>query len=405
MSYGVQSFGASSFGSPSSAPAVSGDASAPGATLTGTSSISAGTATGGSIPAVDVKIAIIGDSIASGRGTNSQTAATSGAYLYSNNGTVSALADPWDAGPNTYASLDDGASALGSFAPRLSVNYQAAGKTTLFIPANKGGTQTADWARSLSTATCYGAMKARLDAVGGADKIIISLGANDAINGVSQATFTTRANQLGANLASDFPGAQIYLVKVHHFAGYTSQIDAIRAGVDAVWGGSSGLLNGGDLDGTSSGLHPTTNGELTAGADVIYAALEMVDATAPGATLTGTSSISAGTATGGSGVVDATAPGATLTGSSSISAGTATGGATGDATAPGVTLSGSSTISAGTATGNQSATAPGATLTGSSSITAGAASNGSYTRAPSGSGPSLIYPKTKRGISLGRCRH
>ena len=115
--------------------------------------------------------------------------------------------------------------------------------------------------------------------------------------------------------------------------------------------------------------------------------------------------IGSDTATVAVGAVSATAPGATLTGTSSISAGTATGGVSGDATAPGVTLSGTSSISAGSATGNQDATAPGATLTGSSSITAGAASNGSYTRAPSGSGPSLIYPKTKRGASLGRCRH
>lgn len=49
------------------------------------------------------------------------------------------------------------------------------------------------------------------------------------------------------------------------------------------------------------------------------------DATAPGATLTGTSSISAGSASGGSGGTDATAPGATLTGTSSISAGSASG--------------------------------------------------------------------------------
>jgi len=86
--------------------------------------------------------------------------------------------------------------------------------------------------------------------------------------------------------------------------------------------------------------------------------------------------IGSDTATVVVGAVSATAPGVTLTGTSSISAGTATGGVSGDATAPGVTLSGSSTISAGTATGSQDATAPGATLTGSSSLSAGAASNG-----------------------------
>lgn len=49
------------------------------------------------------------------------------------------------------------------------------------------------------------------------------------------------------------------------------------------------------------------------------------DAAAPGATLTGTSSLSAGSAMGGS-VVNGTASGATLTGTSSLTAGAATGG-------------------------------------------------------------------------------
>lgn len=106
--------------------------------------------------------------------------------------------------------------------------------------------------------------------------------------------------------------------------------------------------------------------------------------------------IGSDTATVVVGAVSATAPGVTLTGTSSISAGTATGGVSGDATAPGVTLSGTSSISAGSATGNQDATAPGATLTGSSSLSAGTASNGTYARAPSGSGPIVIRPTTVR---------
>jgi hypothetical protein len=129
------------------------------------------------------------------------------------------------------------------------------------------------------------------------------------------------------------------------------------------------------------------------GSDTATVAVGAVSATAAGVTLTGTSSISAGTA---SGQQNATAPGATLTGVGSLSAGAATGGATGDATAPGANLSGSGTISAGSATGNQDATAPGATLNGSSSLSAGSASDGSYTRAPSGSGPIVIRPTTSR---------
>ncbi len=49
-----------------------------------------------------------------------------------------------------------------------------------------------------------------------------------------------------------------------------------------------------------------------------------VDATAPGATLSGTATLTPGTATGGAGTVDATAPGATLTGTSTLTPGSAT---------------------------------------------------------------------------------
>lgn len=61
--------------------------------------------------------------------------------------------------------------------------------------------------------------------------------------------------------------------------------------------------------------------------------------------------ISSDTATVTVGAAGATAPGVTLTGASSISAGTAAGGGTGASTAPGASLTGSSTISAGAAGG------------------------------------------------------
>lgn len=70
-----------------------------------------------------------------------------------------------------------------------------------------------------------------------------------------------------------------------------------------------------------------------------------------------------------------TAPGATLTGTSSFIGGTATGG-NGTATAPGAVLTGTSAFIGGTATGGQQGTAPGALLTGTSSITGGAATGG-----------------------------
>lgn len=69
----------------------------------------------------------------------------------------------------------------------------------------------------------------------------------------------------------------------------------------------------------------------TLGADNAFGLVESAsgtDATAAGATLTGTSSLEPGSASDGS-VIDATADGATLTGTSSLDGGTATGGASG----------------------------------------------------------------------------
>ena len=64
-------------------------------------------------------------------------------------------------------------------------------------------------------------------------------------------------------------------------------------------------------------------------ADPWYSAGGSTDATADGVTLTGTATLTPGTATGGSGAVDATAAGVTLTGTATLTPGTATGGASG----------------------------------------------------------------------------
>ncbi len=93
-----------------------------------------------------------------------------------------------------------------------------------------------------------------------------------------------------------------------------------------------------------------------------------VDAAAPGATLTGTATLTPGTAAGQQ---SATAPGATLTGTADLTPGTATG--TSSGTAPGATLTGTATLTPGAATGEQNASAPGATLTGTATLEPGSA--------------------------------
>lgn len=127
-------------------------------------------------------------------------------------------------------------------------------------------------------------------------------------------------------------------------------------------------------------------------------AVGVVDASAAGATLTGSSSISAGAA---SGTAAGTAPGASLSGSSSISAGVATGQQS--ATAPGSTLTGSSSISVGAAAGTGAGVVGGATLTGASALTPGAATGQQSASAPGAnlSGTSSITPGSATAPSAG----
>lgn len=109
------------------------------------------------------------------------------------------------------------------------------------------------------------------------------------------------------------------------------------------------------------------------GSDTATIVVGAADGAAAGSTLTGTSTLTPGTAQGTSA---GTAPGATLSGASSISAGSATGGSgVVHGAAPGATLSGTSDMTPGSATGNVNATAPGATLTGTSILAAGGAVN------------------------------
>lgn len=292
MSYGVNSLGVSSFGAPEQSAVSSNvtinctiaDAVAVGlsATLSGVSAVTIVCTVGNasasglsatiSIQTYDFRIAVIGDSNASGRCVNNQPAPPSGATLYNNSGSFVTLADPWDGGTDTYSVLDD-TGATGSFIPRLAQKFYDAGKTTLWIPANKGGTATASWGRSLSTSTCYGAMKSRIDAAGGVDKIIIVLGTNDAIDAVSQSTFVTRMNQLVADLLSDYPSADVYLPMFQTLGSYPSGSAVIRAGIREVWNGTSGVKPGPDFDGITSDVHYLSDSDAIAVADRTYTAI------------------------------------------------------------------------------------------------------------------------------------
>lgn len=127
----------------------------------------------------------------------------------------------------------------------------------------------------------------------------------------------------------------------------------------------SDLLNAGEiLPAIAHGATLSGSSTLSAGAGSGNAA-----ATAPGATLAGASSLTPGSA---SGTGSSTAPGASLAGAGSIAPGAPAAGSTG----PGATLAGSSSIAPGSAAGDGTVIAPGASLSGASALVAGSASNG-----------------------------
>jgi hypothetical protein len=276
-------------GSGTGADAVgsSGNATAEGGTGTGIGSGSGNDAT--ATINVDVRISFTGDSNADGRATNNQPAPADGAFMLNSAGQIVALADPTAGGTHTYAILDDGASSKGSVPPRLAQHFRDAGKTTLFVPNAKGGSQSLNWAPSTDTGTLYGAAQARVNAVGGVNAIVVMIGANDAIGGVSQSTFVTRANAYLNGLHTDNPGALIYLVKIHDFSGYGTNVQTIRAGVQEIWDNNPNVRPGGDMNGITTSVHYTTDAEMIEVANRIYAAMT-ADATAETGTGTGTGS-------------------------------------------------------------------------------------------------------------------
>lgn len=95
------------------------------------------------------------------------------------------------------------------------------------------------------------------------------------------------------------------------------------------------------------------------------------NATATGATITATASLTAGAA---SGVRNATAAGTTLTATASLTAGTASG--AGGATALGALITATASLIAGAASGVRNATASGALLSAVASLLPGSANNG-----------------------------
>ena len=109
--------------------------------------------------------------------------------------------------------------------------------------------------------------------------------------------------------------------------------------------------------------------DVLGGADTATVVVGASDGSAAGATLTGASSLSSGSA---SGTAAGSAAGITLAGASTLVVGSASG--TADGSAAGLVLDGTSTLIVGSASGTTEGAASGVTLTGGSSLVSGSAS-------------------------------
>lgn len=291
-------------------------------------------------------------------------------------------------------SFDEAVGAAGSYFGALSNRLQDVGVPIFFMPCAQGSTSINDWARYDADPTnpylLYGDMRQADIAAGGHRAVLWLQGESDAQNGMTQAVYETKLNDLVSDWHAD-TGKPFFIIQIVRWtSAIYGQIDAIRAAQSAV--AASNPAVAGIADGNvaswqaANNVHYNTTTQINDLADVVSAgmvtAFYSIGATAAGATLTATASLQAGAA-GGMG--SATAPGITMEAVAQLLAGIASGGST--STAAGATLTATASLLPGAATGQLSATASGALWSVVASVLAGGASNGSIVWPTTAAGP------------------
>ena len=228
--------------------------------------------------AVGAVVPVLGESGASGRGTNPQVFSDSAGgitgYLFGNDDNWKRLADPYDDNTNQVDSVSSDANAGGSWAVRFVHNWLANNEIPIaLIPCARGGSTVADWARSTNSNTRYGSAFRRINAVGGCEFILLELGINDA-NNADVSYFEAAFSQLATDLHNDF-NVDVYAVpSLQSTAPQHVSIDTIQqAQVDAAAGNANLILcpdlSDIDLSG-GDGIHLKDDADIQIAADRIY---------------------------------------------------------------------------------------------------------------------------------------
>jgi hypothetical protein len=135
-------------------------------------------------------------------------------------------------------SFDEAASAAGSYIGALSTRLQSVGVPVAFCPVAQGSTAINDWERYDADPTnpylLYGDARQADIAAGGNRALLWLQGESDAQNGMAQATYQTKLDDLVSDWSSDTGGEFFIIQIVRWSSAIYSQIDAIRAAQAAV---------------------------------------------------------------------------------------------------------------------------------------------------------------------------
>lgn len=226
---------------------------------------------------------IAGQSNASGRGYNQQSYTRSGgvwASLFGNDYVWREMTDPTDNANNQVdaASSDLAFSPGGSVWPLVATSYLASqGVPCAFVPCALGGSSSTDWQPGASHTdrnTLYGSANYRASLTG-AKAILWWQGEADALNNVTQATYTTKLTAIANAFFAD-RGVKLMPAKLQTCSGLTApQAAEMNNAVIALWG-TGNILTGPDLSGQTSddSFHLQQDSKLASAATLWWNAIK-----------------------------------------------------------------------------------------------------------------------------------
>jgi hypothetical protein len=245
------------------------------------------------IPALIVSVAnvgigdvygILGQSNASGRGTNNQTYTDSGglgASLFGNDYVWKNLADPTDSATNQVDTVSSDASpaAAGTIFPLLATLILAnASVPVAFVPCAKGATLISQWqpgGNHQDRTTLYGSAVYRLLQTGCAG-ILWWQGEHDVGAGTSQAVYNASLDALADAIHTDL-GVALMACKLQNCTGSVpANLATINAAIAEAWSDNANVLTGPDLSDidTDDGFHLMTDAKLLEAATRWWTALD-----------------------------------------------------------------------------------------------------------------------------------